>query len=373
MRELALRLVRFGRALRAAGVGVTLRDELDGAEALAFVDGGDREEAHRALRVALKVARPAFATFDRLFAAFWADEEPLSAPPPRRIEAPRLPRGSVVRWDAERRRLGEGPGTSPEGDVPGYSPEALLRTRPFDEAACSPADVAAMERLLARLAQRLAMRRTRRLVPTAGRGFADLRRSFRRAMRTEGELLSLARRRRARNEPRFVFLCDTSGSMEPFSRFLLTFVLALRRAVRRAEVFAFNTELVRLTPWLAAGKTSLVLARLASAVPDWAGGTRIGASLAAFVERHAASALDRKTVVVILSDGLDRGEPEPLIEALREMKRRARRIVWLNPLLGDPRYEPTARGMQAALPFLDRLASAHNLESLERVLPHLAA
>ncbi len=373
MKDLALRLVRFGRALRAEGLGVTLRDELDGAEALTFVDGADREEVRIALRTALKVPRHAFATFERLFAVFWTDEEPALSPPPPRIEAPRIPRGSVLRWDAEGRRLGEAPGASAEGDVPGYSPQALLGTKSFDDAAWSAQDLAAMEQLLARLAERLATRRSRRLVPTLGRGFADLRRSFRRAMRTEGELLSLSRRTRAVEERPLVFLCDTSGSMEPHSRFLLTFVLALRRAVRRAEVFVFNTELVHLTPWLGVGKTSPVLARLAAAVPDWSGGTRIGESLATFVERHAAASVDGKTVVIILSDGLDRGEPEPLVDALREMKRRARRIIWLNPLLGDPRYKPTARAMEAALPFVDIFASAHNLESLERVLPHLAA
>lgn len=374
MNDLAFRLVRFGRALRAEGVFVTLRDELDAAEALAFVDLADRDEVRRALLTALKVKRHAFATFDRLFGVFWTGEdEPHASPAPRQgIEAPRLPRGSL-RWDPEKRKLGEAPGASAEGEVPGYSPEARLRRKAFDEAACSPQDLAAMERLLARLAQRLAMRRSRRLAPAPGRGFADLRRSFRRALRTEGELLSLARRRRAVEEPKLVFLCDTSGSMEPHSRFLLTFVLSLRRAARRAEVFAFNTELVRLTPWLASRKASVVLERLAAAVPDWSGGTRIGESLATFVERHAAAHVDGKTVVIILSDGLDRGEPEPLVEALRELKRRARKVIWLNPLLGDSRYEPTARGMQAALPFIDLLAAADNLESLERVLPHLAA
>ena len=186
-------------------------------------------------------------------------------------------------------------------------------------------------------------------------------------------MLSLARRARAREEPRLVFLLDTSGSMEACSRFLLSFALSLGRAVPSAEVFAFNTELSRLTPSLVPGKLRLTLDRLAAAVPDWSGGTRIGESLQAFALDHLPYRADSRTVVVILSDGLDRGDPGRLAEAVREIRLRVRKLIWLNPLLGDSRYEPAAQGMQAALPFIDHFAPAHNLESLERLLPHLTS
>jgi uncharacterized protein with von Willebrand factor type A (vWA) domain len=259
-----------------------------------------------------------------------------------------------------------------DGMRPSWSPAALLRRKSFD-AAWSAQELAAMERLLARLARRLATRRSRRWIPDLayGRGRVDPRRSFRRALGTGGEIVRFARRTRAVEEPRLVFLCDTSGSMDAHTRFLLAFVLSLRRAARQAELFAFNTELVHLTPAIAAGKIQLSLDRLAAAVPDWSGGTRIGASLAAFADRHLARLVDGKTVVVVLSDGLDRGDPAVLAAALRRIQARARKLVWLNPLAGDARYEPAARGMQAALPFIDLLAPAHNLESLERLLIHL--
>jgi hypothetical protein len=188
-----------------------------------------------------------------------------------------------------------------------------------------------------------------------------------------GELLSFARRARAVEAPRLVVLCDTSGSMDAHARFLLAFVLSLRRAARGAEVFAFNTELVRLTPFLVPGRLGPALDRIAAAVPDWAGGTRIGVSLARFVAEHLAPLVDARTVVLILSDGLDRGEPEQLAAAMRAIQARARKVIWLNPLLGDPRYAPTARGMAAALPFVDEFLPAHDLASLERLLPHLSA
>jgi uncharacterized protein with von Willebrand factor type A (vWA) domain len=230
-----------------------------------------------------------------------------------------------------------------------------------------------MEKLLARLALRLATRRSRRLVPVRGAGIVDPRRSLRRALATDGELLRFARRARAVEEPRLVVLCDTSGSMDAHTRFLLAFLLSLAKTTRRTEIFAFNTELTRLTPWLSAGKVERALERLAAGVPDWSGGTRIGECLAEFVHNHAGRMLNTKTVVVIVSDGLDRGETALLARAMRDIRSRARRVIWLNPLLGDPRYEPTARGMEAALPFVDVLAPAHNLESLERLLPMLAA
>ncbi len=372
MSHLALRLARFARALRARGVRVTLKDELDAADALARVSLEDREEVRLVLRIALKVDRAGFELFDRLFGVFWDDAPDAVPSPPRPRPAPEAPRGSALRWDPDARQMAGAPGHSTSGERPGYSPEALLRRKPFGED-WSARELALMERLLARLARALATRRSRRLVPTRGRGRADVRSSYRRALRTAGELLSLARRTRAIEQPRVAFLLDTSGSMDAHSRFLLTFALALRRAAPRAEVFAFNTELVHLTPQLAPGKVRLSLERLSASVPDWSGGTRIGDCLLSFFEDHLRRSPEGRTVVVVLSDGLDRGDPARLAQAVGRIRRRARRLVWLNPLAGDPRYEPAASGMRAALPFVDHFASAHDLRSLERALPQLVA
>ncbi len=376
--DLLAHLARFAAALRERGVRVALGDEIDAAVALGLVDLGDRAEVHRALLAALKVRRRDRAVFDALFAELWAAD----APPGRPREEARAPNRAPGRFHgptnpAPRPLLptgmaaGEQDSPAPEGGAPSYSREALLRRKPFDE--CSDRDLADMEALLTRLSLRLATERSRRLVPTRGRGRVDLRRSFRRSLATGGEFLSLARRARAVELPRLVVLCDTSGSMDPHARFLLAFILSLKRVVARTEVFAFNTELVRLTPWLRPGSLGPTLARLAAGVPDWSGGTRIGESLAQFVVRHLDVTVNARTTVVILSDGLDRGEPSVLVGAMRAISARARQIIWLNPLLGDPRYRPEARGMEAALPFVDRFAPAHNLESLERFLTLFAA
>ena len=374
------RLARLAGRLRERGVDVSVRDEIDAAVALLLVDLDDRDEVRYALRAALKVRRSDWDTFDDLLQGFWAVEDTPARPPERPAEPPELPsrpragRNGPARWhwiQAIAPPAGAREREATGGDTPGYSSDVLLRRKPFDDWCAD--DLPAMERLLARAVRRLRCRPSRRLVPVSGRGRADLRRSFRRAVGTGGEFLSLARRDRAVERPDVVLLCDTSGSMDPHTRFLLTFALSLKRVVRRCEVFAFNTSLTRLTPWLKPGKIGPTLDRLAAGVPDWSGGTRIGASLDEFVTRYLEELVSAKTVVVVLSDGLDMDGPAVLAEAMRAIRGRARKVIWLNPLLGDPRYRPEARGMRAALPFVEHFVPAHNLQSLERLLPLLAS
>jgi len=361
--DLVAHVTAFGRALRGRGLRVSLADGADAVEALALVDLGDRAETKRALVIALKIRPRDAAVFDALFDEFFAPGAAAPRERPAVAQVPLRPFGGLPGArlaDADVERDVE------EGDAPGYSPDASLRVKSFE--ACSAAELSALEAVLRRLVLRVATAKSRRLVPTRGRGRVDPRRSFRSAVATDGEFLRLARRARAVEEPRLVVLCDTSGSMDPHTRFLLAFLLALKKAARRAELFAFNTSLVRLTPWITPEKLKPTLERLAAAVPGWSGGTRIGGCLAEFVQRYRDEMVGSKTVVVIFSDGLDRGDTDDLARAMRAIRSRARRVVWLNPLLSDPRYEPTARGMAAALPFVDVLAPAHNLESLERLV-----
>src|SRR5262245_54364890 len=212
--DLVVHAARFGRALAERGVRVSLSDEADAVEALTLCDLSDRAEVRRALAIALKIRPRDAAAFASLFETWWAS----AAAFPRSPEPPRPPRGA-----GQVKRFGEAPtapdaapsgeGDSPRGDTPAWSPEAILRRRPFEQ--CTAAELAQMERVLERLAVRLATRRSRRLVPTRSRGRIDPRRSFRSAVATDGEFLRLARRARAIEEPRLVVLCDTSGSMDP--------------------------------------------------------------------------------------------------------------------------------------------------------------
>lgn len=375
--SLAAHLARFGGALREHNVPIVLSDEADALAALPLVDLSDRAELRRALRVALKIRRKdaeAFELeFERFFSASRAEAAISRAARDRRVPhsspAPRRAAGALGGSGARPRD--ESAREAPAGEQPAWSPEALLRRKSFED--CTPDDLAGMERLLVRLAEKLATRPSRRLVPVRTRGVMDARRSFRAALSTDGELLKLARRGRAIRHPRIVALCDTSGSMDTHTRFLLSFLLALKKVAPRTEVFAFNTALTRLTPWVSPGRVGRTLELLSAGVPDWSGGTRIGECLASFVDGWLDQTVDGRTTVLIVSDGLDRGDTEVLAGAMRAIRSKARRVLWLNPLLSDPRYEPTARGMAAALPYVDRLLPAHDLESLERVLPMLAA
>jgi len=364
------RLAQLARALREADLKVCLTDEIDAARALTCVDVTDLAEVRRALRIALKIPHDSWELFDRYFLAIWAGSD-VPRPVSNTVAVTRaegLRGGRFPRWDAERSTFAEDESPS-EGDAPGFSARALNRRGQLP--GISSQEMHELEGILKRWTKRLATLESRRLVPSPSRGFVDLRRTLRGTVRTLGETVSLARRRRARCVPRLAFLCDTSGSMGPHSRFLLAFALALKRVAPRTEVYAFNTALTRLTPWVTPARIALTLERLAEGVPDWGGGTRIGESLADFAAR--AGALDGRTVVVILSDGLDRGDPGRLRAAMRQISGRARKVVWLNPLLRDPRYRPEARGMEAALPFVDHFAAAYDARSLERLLPELVA
>jgi uncharacterized protein len=369
--DLVVHLARFGGALRTRGVDVGVGDDVDAARALAVVGLADREDVRRALRIAFKIRVRDWSAFDELFDRVWS-ASPRTDIARNRAAAMRTSGGGAplnVPRAVEERETEMRSMRGTDGVI-GYSPDAVLRRKPFDE--CSDADLAAMERLVARAARRLATCRSRRLVPSRRREVVDLRHSLRRAIDTGGELVSLAYRARASDRPRLVVLCDTSGSMDRHARFLLAFVVALRRVARNTEVFVFNTSLTRVTPAIASGRIARTLRRLASGVPDWSVGTKIGESLSEFVARHLDRFVTHKSIVIVVSDGLDRGDTSLVADAMRAIRSRARRVIWLNPLAGDPRYEPTARAMAAARPFIDRLLPAHDLASLEHVLPNLS-
>jgi uncharacterized protein with von Willebrand factor type A (vWA) domain len=223
-------------------------------------------------------------------------------------------------------------------------------------------------RLTIQIARRLARRISRRRRPVRRRGRVDLRRTLR-ANLTRADLIELRFRARKRKKTKLVLLCDVSGSMDLYSRFLLQFLFAIQTVFRQVETFTFSTRLTRITTHLKARSYRQVLRRLGE-VRDWSGGTRIGDSLAEF-NREWGRIVDRRTIVIVLSDGWDTGDPEVLSTELLRIKRRAARVIWLNPLLGNPSYEPLTRGMAAALPLVDHFAPAHNLASLRDLAQQL--
>jgi uncharacterized protein with von Willebrand factor type A (vWA) domain len=364
-RDLASAVVRFAAALRRSGLPVTLIHVTDGVRALDYLDVADRHEVYLGLR-AVFVGRPEdVPAFDRAFDAFWRVATEADAVAEALM--PALPEeGPTTERESPRETLALdawGDDNADEGDeplgVPAASEREAMATQDF--ATFSADQLDAVYRLTVQIARRLARRISRRRRPSARRGRLDLRRTLR-ANLTRGDLIDLRYRRRKRRKVRLVLLCDVSGSMDLYSRFLLQFLFALQSVFSRVETFTFSVHLTRVTEYLRTRSYREVLRRL-TAVRDWSGGTRIGESLAEF-NRRWPGLVDRRTIVIILSDGWDTGDPETLAAELLRIKRRAGRVIWLNPLLGNPSYEPLTRGMAAALPLVDQFAAAHNLAAL---------
>ena len=195
---------------------------------------------------------------------------------------------------------------------------------------------------------------------------------MRSSLRRGGELLDLAHRERKRQKLKLVLLCDVSKSMDLYSRFLIQFIYAFQHAYRRIETFVFSTALHHITPTLRHGDIDQALDALAAEIPDWSGGTRIGAALNAFLQDRAAL-VDHLTVVIIVSDGWDTGDIEQLRDSKHQLQRQSRCLIWLNPLLGSADYKPATRGMAAALSHIDFFAPVHNLQSLKDLIGYLMA
>jgi uncharacterized protein with von Willebrand factor type A (vWA) domain len=349
-------LVVFGRVLREAGLEVGPGRVADALRGLDAVDLTRRDDVYWTLRQTLVSRAEDLEAFDRAWDAWFLR----AALEPRRAEDP--PAGQ------RQRRPGAPPagGVELEGGVvkpSGASEVERLRTRDF--AAMTPEEFARVRQLIRGIAAQRPRRRTRRLRPDPHGTYLDVRRLARRSLSTGGDPVLRAFRSRAEKPRKLVLLLDVSGSMESYSRALLLYLHAARGSGRGVETFAFGTRLTRITRELATRDPDAALAGAASRVVDWSGGTRIGASLKAYNDEWGRRALTRGAVVVVLSDGFERGDPELLRAEMPRLARQAFAVLWVNPLKGHEAYEPLGGGMQAALPWVDRLVTGHDVASLE--------
>jgi len=378
-RDLTRAMLAFGGMLRASGLPVTTSAVMDAVRGLEAVDLMDRAEVYLTLRTVLMSRIEEQPAFDRCFEAFWkfhaeegqgldglvANIQPVKqddGPDTAAVEAAREKQAQIALDEWEE---GESSDDEPV-EVPGLSDREALMEQDFSTFPAEQLDEVA--RLTVQIAKRLARRVSRRRKPTRRGGTIDLRRSMR-ANLMKGEIIELRRRSRRRRKVRLVLLCDVSGSMDLYSRFLLQFLYALQNVFGRVETFTFATRLTRVSDLLRGPSYKRALRRLTE-VRDWSGGTRIGESIHEFNQTWGRL-VDRRTIVLVLSDGWDTGEPEVLAKEMLTLKRRAARVIWLNPLLGNPSYEPLTRGMAAALPLVDHFAAAHNLASLRELAGHL--
>jgi hypothetical protein len=371
--------VAFGRRLRDDGLPVGTGRILTFCRAVAALGLADRASLYWAGRVSMVARREDLDAYDRVFDEWYRSlgerESELTLElllptevPPDELGDELERRSDDAAAVAERWRSAGDEDAEPGEETAlriVASAVEVLRQKSFAE--LDHAERERVARMIRELQVRAPVERTRRSRPSAKGPSFDLRRTLRRSLRTQGEPFSRAwRSRRTRSRP-LVLLLDISGSMSPYARALLQFSYAAMAAGRRVEVFCFGTRLTRVTRTLSTKDPDRAFHEIGRRVADWEGGTRIGESLKALLDGWSQRAALRGAVVVLCSDGLERGDPELLRAQMARMRRLAHRIVWANPLKGSPRYEPLARGMSAALPSVDVFLSGHNLESVEAI------
>jgi uncharacterized protein with von Willebrand factor type A (vWA) domain len=363
------RLSQFGQVLRAGGLEVGPGRIQDALLALAAVDIGSREETYWALRCTLVSKHADLETFESAFARFYDEllidesrgERAAEAeqPEPQAAEQP-LPK-TADRLAADSLSAGEAPDEARDA---GMRWSAVERLRQLDFARYTNAELREASRLVECIARTVPLRRSRRLRTAADGPVFDKRRTLRAAMRTDGDPLERSWRRPRLVPRKLVFVVDVSGSMQPYARAMIMFMQAAVRAGRGVEGFTFGTRLTRVTSELRGRNPDGALAAATTVVPDWAGGTRIGANLRVLNDDWAPRGLTRGAVVVIVSDGWERGDIPAIVREMQRLRRISHTLVWVNPLAGEPGYEPLAQGMAAALPFVDHFLPGHNLNSL---------
>ena len=361
---LTARLGLLCASMRAAGARVGVGELLRAHRALRAVDPADRRECFFALRAVLCSRHEDLEAFATAFAEVFGRDADIP-PPPEELEQAKLvlPRVAVPPEPGPR----VSPPANPEIVPAAWSDTELLREKDFAD--FTDAERAAARRILRRLAAQGPTRPSRRSRQSHRRGprpagaRPDLRRTVRSSLRHGGEPFERHWREPGRRPRPLVLVCDVSGSMEPYARMLLAYMQACVAARRRVEAFAFGTRLTRVTAELRGRDPDAALARAAAAVADWSGGTRIGDALSSLNREHAGR-VGRGAIVVVLSDGWDRGDPDVLSAEMERLSRCSHRLVWLNPLKAAADYAPLTRGMVAALPHVDRFLAGNSLASL---------
>jgi uncharacterized protein len=372
-KELLRNLVLFARLLRTAGIEATPDQIIALVAALDHIDLRSREDFKNGARAILVSRRDHLALFDRAFDLFWqawtegkwwqAEETTPTSRPPSEEQVTKS-------HAAETGEQPDGPEEQDEA-APGvelaYTYSALETLRHENFARLSEAELETVLLLMSSFRWELKLRPARRRVRAARGSALDMRRAWRENLRYGGEVLSLTWRQPKLKRRPLVVLCDISGLMERYSRVLLQFLYILCRGLDKVEAFAFGTRLTRLTHPLRGAVVNAALDKAVAEVADWAGGTRIGESLKAFNYLWGRRVLGQGAIVLIISDGWDRGDTSLLEAEMQRLQMSCQRLIWLNPLLGDPRYEPLAKGIHSALPYVDDFLPVHNLDSLERL------
>jgi uncharacterized protein len=353
-------LVAFARSLGRAGVVVPVDSVIQFVRGVEAV-GIERHHVYWTGRTALVHRLEDLSVYDHVFRAFWSGLSGSSGfDQPDESSAPETGVGDSDPQDSDP----EDSDTEISQQIAQLSYSDIDQLRRKDFAACSPEELDEITRLMGANTPRPMQRSRRMRRSTLTHGRLDARATTRTALRSGGEIVRLSRRRPTSRPRRLVLLCDVSGSMEPYVRALFRFLHIAVAGQRRVEAFALGTRLTRLTRQLSSRDPDAALASASEHVLDWSGGTRLGEGIGTFNDRYGMPGMARGAIVVIMSDGLDRGEPERLADEMARLRRAAHLTIWVNPLKGSTDYEPLARGMAAALPHVDRFVEGHSAASL---------
>lgn len=365
--EIFSHLLLFARQLKEKGLKITPGRVIDAARSLEFIDLSLRQDFSSALKANFVSSKEDLAIYDELFEQFWGQIQEVlprvAVPTAEGPEAERTSGEETISISQEQ----ESPAKEEEAEEKklgsGYSPQEVLMVKDFSQ--FHPEDWEVLDREFARLLSQVATRVSRMREPSAKGREMDFRRSFRRTLHYGGEILELVRRRRKIKPLKVIVICDVSGSMDASTCFILQFFFGLQRIFRRSETFVFSTRLTRITDILKRHKWAEALRAMSQRVQDWSGGTKIGHCLQMFNERYAKALAAGSAAVILVSDGWDRGDSELLDREMKRLKRRARRLIWMNPLLGTPGYRPLCQGMRTALPYIDYFLPASTLRGLK--------
>ena len=364
----------FCRLLRQMGINVTTTNQLSWCESVQLIDIGEREAFYHTARTNLIAGEAERETFDTVFDLFWRYPRPEfqavdteeKTPEPTSLQdlSDAADEQDIVeQWlDTEETEDSE---EGQEDDSTAYSAEDLLTRKDFSE--FTKEDMEKAREIVAKLAAVLATKLSRRKVVGKKGKTIDFRRSWRQSLVHGGEPLELIRKQQKIKKTKILLLCDVSGSMDCYAKFLIQFIYGMQQELREVEVAVFSTHLTNITGLLRRKGLAEGLNEVANVVPDWSGGTKIGESLLEFYRQFAPSLSAYRSVVILISDGWDRGDVDVLRRSMEMLHRHAYRLIWLNPLLGSDGYQPICRGIRTALPYVDYFLPAHNLESLAQL------
>ena len=365
-------VLHFMAALRAAGIPVSVEQSAEFTQALELIDISSRDQFYYAARTLLLNRYENLRLFDTIFNRFWRVQsrpnqgQKMPVAPRHNVE--KRPQFNIVNYMAFKAKY-----INQELDIADkagtFSNAELLNRKQFSE--MTPEELENIKRILMRMAWPAILRTSRRKLPSKQGKQYDLRRSFRDATKHNGVPIQLSMQTHKIKQRPIVLLADISGSMEKYARLMLQFFFCISRNFDQTEAFLFGTRLTRITNQLKLKNIDRAIQDAAKEVIDWAGGTRIGDSLRAFNQQWARRVVRRGAIVIIVSDGWERGDTTVLTKEMRYLHHRCHRLMWLNPLAGSTTYQPAAEGMTAALPHIDDFLPIHNLQSLEQLAQHL--